>query len=283
MSNLLFVRVLLVHGWNGYGGQLSGGDGTARFEANWPGSPAGFSLGGVDGTLKLSARNGQLTEVEPGAGRVLGLLVISEESQLSAEAIEAFYETINASNYQPIIKTLLDYKEKNKLNEEREEVCQLSQRVDDSTELKQRAVAIECQILDDIVKQINTNVDDVCSQLFDQDIKIELSLFKTLKVSSKVKQAVTFNMFYKNGVYDDIAESSSGGENDRISISITLALNRLFNHKLILFDETTESLDVELKNRVIQCMTEHGGTCLIIQHEGIEGVFDHVINIDQLK
>jgi len=28
-----------------------------------------FSLGGVDGTLKLSARDGQLTEVEPGAGR----------------------------------------------------------------------------------------------------------------------------------------------------------------------------------------------------------------------
>jgi DNA repair exonuclease SbcCD ATPase subunit len=174
-------------------------------------------------------------------------------------------------------------KEKNKLNEEREEVCQLSQRVDDSTELKQRAVSIECQILDNIVKQINTNVDDVCSQLFDQDIKIELSLFKTLKVSSKVKQAVTFNMFYKNGVYDNIEESGSGGEAARISISLTLALNRLFNHKLILFDETTESLDIELKNRVIQCMTEHGGTCIIIQHEGIEGVFDHVIDVDQFK
>jgi uncharacterized protein YhdP len=62
----------------GYGGQLSGGEGTARFDAGWPGSPAGFSLGGVDGTLKLSARNGQLTEVEPGAGRVLGLLSLAQ-------------------------------------------------------------------------------------------------------------------------------------------------------------------------------------------------------------
>jgi uncharacterized protein (TIGR02099 family) len=62
----------------GYGGQLSGGEGTARFEASWPGSPAGFSLGGMDGTLKLSARDGQLTEVEPGAGRVLGLLSLAQ-------------------------------------------------------------------------------------------------------------------------------------------------------------------------------------------------------------
>jgi uncharacterized protein (TIGR02099 family) len=62
----------------GYGGQLSGGEGTARFEASWPGSPAGFSLGTLDGTLKLSARDGQLTEVEPGAGRVLGLLSLAQ-------------------------------------------------------------------------------------------------------------------------------------------------------------------------------------------------------------
>jgi DNA repair exonuclease SbcCD ATPase subunit len=173
-------------------------------------------------------------------------------------------------------------KEKEKLNEERDEVCQLSQKVDDSTELKQRALAIECAVLDDIVKQINTNVDEVCSQLFDQDIKIELSLFKTLKVSSKVKQAVTFNMFYKNGVYDNISESSSGGESSRLSISLTLALNRLFNHKLILFDEATESLDVELKNRVVKTIMEQGGTAIVVQHEGVEGVFDHVIDVDLL-
>jgi uncharacterized protein (TIGR02099 family) len=62
----------------GYGGQLSGGEGTARFDASWPGSPASFSLGALDGTLKLSARDGQLTEVEPGAGRVLGLLSLAQ-------------------------------------------------------------------------------------------------------------------------------------------------------------------------------------------------------------
>ncbi|RFP62554.1 TIGR02099 family protein [Luteimonas weifangensis] len=62
----------------GYGGQLTGGDGRASLDAAWPGSPAAFALATLDGTLTLDARNGQLTEVEPGAGRVLGLLSIAQ-------------------------------------------------------------------------------------------------------------------------------------------------------------------------------------------------------------
>jgi uncharacterized protein (TIGR02099 family) len=62
----------------GYGGQLNGGDGHAALDANWPGNPAAFALATLDGTLKLDARDGQLTELEPGAGRVLGLLSIAQ-------------------------------------------------------------------------------------------------------------------------------------------------------------------------------------------------------------
>jgi uncharacterized protein (TIGR02099 family) len=62
----------------GFGGQLDKGDGTARLTATWPGSPAAFSLSGMDGTLALDARDGRLLEVEPGAGRVLGLLSVAQ-------------------------------------------------------------------------------------------------------------------------------------------------------------------------------------------------------------
>jgi len=62
----------------GYGGQLAGGKGSARLDARWNGSPAGFNLASLDGRLELRARDGQLTEVEPGAGRVLGLLSIAQ-------------------------------------------------------------------------------------------------------------------------------------------------------------------------------------------------------------
>lgn len=62
----------------GFGGRLGGGKLNARFDASWPGSPAGFALSGLEGTLKLEARDGRLLEVNPGAGRMLGLLSIAE-------------------------------------------------------------------------------------------------------------------------------------------------------------------------------------------------------------
>jgi uncharacterized protein (TIGR02099 family) len=62
----------------GYGGQLRGGQGQMQFDARWPGTPQAFQLAGLEGTLTLNARNGQLLEVEPGAGRVLGLLSVAQ-------------------------------------------------------------------------------------------------------------------------------------------------------------------------------------------------------------
>ena len=62
----------------GYGGRLAGGDGDAHLDATWPGSPAGFRLADLQGKLALTAKDGRLVEVEPGAGRVLGLLSVAE-------------------------------------------------------------------------------------------------------------------------------------------------------------------------------------------------------------
>lgn len=61
-----------------YGGQLRGGSGHARLQASWPGGPSDFQLGNLQGQLDVNARNGQLLELEPGAGRVLGLLSVTQ-------------------------------------------------------------------------------------------------------------------------------------------------------------------------------------------------------------
>ncbi|KLD70939.1 YhdP family protein [Xanthomonas pisi] len=60
------------------GGQLRGGEGQLELNAGWQGSPTGFALGSLDGNLKVDVRNGQLLEVDPGAGRVLGLLSVAQ-------------------------------------------------------------------------------------------------------------------------------------------------------------------------------------------------------------
>ncbi|MFC3656544.1 TIGR02099 family protein [Xanthomonas hyacinthi] len=61
-----------------FGGQLRGGEGTLTLRAAWPGDPAGFQLATLQGQLDVAARNGQLLELNPGAGRVLGLFSVAQ-------------------------------------------------------------------------------------------------------------------------------------------------------------------------------------------------------------
>ena len=65
----------------GFGGQLARGEGRATLQAAWPGTPMGMKIATLEGSLHIDARDGQLTEVEPGAGRVLGLLSIARLPQ----------------------------------------------------------------------------------------------------------------------------------------------------------------------------------------------------------
>lgn len=62
----------------GLGDRVGGGHGQITADVAWPGSPAGFRLSAVEGRVTLAVRDGHLLEVEPGAGRVLGLLSVAE-------------------------------------------------------------------------------------------------------------------------------------------------------------------------------------------------------------
>lgn len=62
----------------GYAGIIDGGQTTARIEAGWAGPPTGFALARLDGTLTIAVGAGRILDVEPGAGRIFGLLSLTE-------------------------------------------------------------------------------------------------------------------------------------------------------------------------------------------------------------
>src|SRR5690606_24106476 len=62
----------------GMAGRIDGGTGSARFDAAWPGSPAGFRLADLESSLVLARNDSGLAEAEPRGGRVPGLLSIAE-------------------------------------------------------------------------------------------------------------------------------------------------------------------------------------------------------------
>lgn len=164
---------------------------------------------------------------------------------------------------------------------EKEELDHLTTKVDYLTQLKTRAINVECEILKNIVNNINFNMYDICMSMFEHDIKIDMELYKNLK-NKKVKQDVNFNIIYKGCKFDSIQELSPG-EQDRCSLSLTLALNKLSSSQLVIFDESMKSLNTELKQDIITTIKEHiHCTVLIVEHSGLEGVADHIIDVELL-
>lgn len=148
--------------------------------------------------------------------------------------------------------------------------------------MRQIAVETECKALQDIVDSVNVCIDSVCSTLFDE-ISITLSLFKTMKTTGNVKPVVNFNISYKGGSFDSINQMS-GGEGDRASLALTLALNRLSSCPILMLDESLASLDLTMKEKAIRTIRENtNSTVLLIMHDSVEGHFDNVVNVDELR
>lgn len=58
----------------GYPGAVRGGTATLSGKVDWAGSPVAFDPASLGGTLQLEAAKGQFSKVEPGVGKLLGLL-----------------------------------------------------------------------------------------------------------------------------------------------------------------------------------------------------------------
>lgn len=170
-----------------------------------------------------------------------------------------------------------------KVTAEREVVINLNTDMANLQTLRQSAVDAECLILQQVVDSINASIEGVCGTLFDRDISIALSLFKTAKTTHNVKPLVNFEIAYQGGTFDTITQMS-GGEGDRASLALTLALNRLSTCPFIMLDESLSSLDTDMKEAAVRTIREHtNNTVLIILHDGVEGIFDHVIDMDAHK
>ena len=63
--------------WLGYSGVMIGGKGNVSATLEWPGGPASLDLKRLTGKVHMVAQDGELPQVEPGVGRLFGLLSIA--------------------------------------------------------------------------------------------------------------------------------------------------------------------------------------------------------------
>ena len=115
------------------------------------------------------------------------------------------------------------------------------------------------------------------------EVPSDCDLYKKLKTSENIKPIVNFDISYQGGKFDNI-DQLSGGEGDRASIALTLALKRLSSCPILMLDESLASLDLDIKETTINSIRENiTDTVIIIMHDGIEGIFDDVINVNDLR
>lgn len=168
-----------------------------------------------------------------------------------------------------------------KVMKERERIVALNEELASLNLLKLRASETECKVLQQVVDGINGSIQSICGSLFDRDMLITLNLFKTLKTTQNAKPSVNFSIAYQGGIFDSINQLS-GGEGDRVSLAFTLALNRLSSCPILMLDESLSSLDLTMKESTIRTIMENtNSTVIIVMHDGIEGLFHNVIDLDE--
>ena len=145
--------------------------------------------------------------------------------------------------------------------------------------LKQVAVEIECKQLEDTVENINNVLETTLPIFFPESISMKLCLFKTLKAKKQVKPGLNLEIMYKGVKYDNI-NFLSGGEGDRLSLALLLALNSVSNSPVIMLDECVSSLDSNLKESCVEAIKNiPDKTIICVDHEGVEGFYDSVIEL----
>ena len=147
--------------------------------------------------------------------------------------------------------------------------------------LKQTAFDLECNHLQTTVDSINESLNDILQSIFEKPIKIILNLYKKNKSNDKIRANVNLNIQYDGNEYDSI-NKLSGGEKDRISFALTLALSRINGSEFLLLDETLRSLNDDYRVLCLETMRNFFGTTktiLCINHEDIEGNYDKVIQL----
>ena len=173
------------------------------------------------------------------------------------------------------------YKWQQSLENKRNLVLTLNTDVMALQKLKQIALTVECQQLEQTVASINSTLADIFSQIFEDPITVNVQLFKTLKNDKRTKPQVNLSITYKGMEFDNISQLS-GGEAARISIGIILSLSRLSGSPILLLDEGFSALNGNLRQLCLKGIRNYlpnSKTVLIISHEDVEGDYDDVLSL----
>ena len=174
------------------------------------------------------------------------------------------------------VKEVLKYQ---KIKNHLLQVGKNNQMIGKASILADRIESLVNQNLQLFLTDFNNLVNEMISHLI-EEMSVNLSLFKTTKVTKKTKCNVNVEILYKGHKLDSYSVLS-GGQKDRLSLAFTLVFAKICNSRFIFLDEFMSSLDEELRNRCLDCIKTLGSEMIMVNvcHETVEGCYDKVIDI----
>lgn len=145
--------------------------------------------------------------------------------------------------------------------------------------LRQTAIDVECAQLQSTVDSINIAMQNILDVIFEEPIIVVIRLYKQLKTNKSIKANVNLYISYRGAEYDNI-NALSGGEGDRVSFALTVALNQVSTSPLLMLDESMSSLNASVRESCLKALRDYIGptkSILTINHEDVEGHYDHVV------
>jgi len=149
--------------------------------------------------------------------------------------------------------------------------------------LHQNAIMVESKMLQSTVDYINNAMADIFPLMFDEPITVLLKLDKELKSGKRTVHKVNLLIHYKGADYDNVNQLS-GGEGDRVSLGLILALNRVSSSPFLMLDECLTSLDPSIRESCLKALRENISglkTILCVNHDDVEGYYDDVLRLDK--
>jgi DNA repair exonuclease SbcCD ATPase subunit len=172
-------------------------------------------------------------------------------------------------------------KEQQELTAKREQLMIEQARLSALEDLKQRAIVLQYKRLQDTINSINAAMNKIFGAVFDDDIEVELKLFKLVKANKEHKPQVNCEIRYKGMTYERPNELS-GGEQNRLNLGMILALNLVSTSPVVLLDECIHFLNDRLKTRCVEAVraiVNKGKTIIAISHDDNEANYDEIIRV----
>ena len=147
-------------------------------------------------------------------------------------------------------------------------------------QIKQKAINLNCKMLDDTIRTINGTMNPILESIFEKSVILELKLFKKMKVGRKTKQMVNLDILFDTTKHE---KRLCGGEEDRISIAIMLAMNQISRSPFILMDELMGTVSPRIAKKCFKQIKEYTGNdryTICIEHNVVRGLYDRVIDFN---